>query len=165
MLPPPEMLNDEQVNYLLLALKKMLDAYNWSFVLQTQVPERIQYATIRDNIYQPAKVKRWHMGFFALCRPGTEHKKCTLGEYCQCAFYAEFFSGFIDEDLSPEEERARHLEIELKHIKRKYGDEWMKYYPHHLDKNYDDEDGNQYNYGFDDDYQDDDEGDDNWWRK
>lgn len=119
MLPPEKMLNDEQVHTLLEALKKMLDAYNWSFVLQIQVPERIQYETIRINFNQTAKVKRWHMGFFELCSPGTSHKKCVLGEYCQCAFYAEFFSGFIDEELSPEEERLRHLDIEIRHIKRK----------------------------------------------
>ena len=142
MLPPVEMLNDEQVGSTLAALKKMLDAYSWSFVLQTEVPERIQYGTIRDNFKQQAKVKRWHMGFFELCLPGTEHKKCALGEYCQCAFYAEFFSGFSDEELSPEEERAMHLEIEIRHIKRKYDDDWMKYYPYHLDPNYDDENGN-----------------------
>lgn len=167
MLPPEVKLNDEQVNLLLDALKKMLDAYNWSFVLQTQVPERIQYSAIRDNFNQEAKLKRWHMGFFELCRPGTEHKKCALGEHCQCAFYAALCSGFIDEDLSPEEERARELEIEIRHIKRKYGDDWMKYYPYHLDKNYDDENGNPYDYGFDPGgYRDeDDDEDDNWWRK
>ena len=163
MLPPGEMLNNEQVNRLLEALKKMLDAYNWSFVLQTSVPEHIQYSAIRDNFNQPAKIKRWHMGFFAHCRPGTEHGKCALGEYCQCAFYAELFSGFIDEDLSPEEERARELEIEIKHLKRKYGDEWMKYYPYHLDANYDDKNGNPCDYGFGDD--DEEDNDDNWWRK
>lgn len=157
--------HDEQVNRLLDALKKMLDAYNWSFVLQTQVPERIQYTAIRDNFNQDVKLKRWHMGFFELCRPGTEYKKCSLGEHCQCAFYTELFSGFIDEDLSAEEERARELEIEVRHIKRKYGDDWMKYYPYHLDKNYDDENGNPYDYGFGPGgYRDDDE-DDNWWRK
>src|SRR5205823_14737866 len=51
-LPPAEMLTDEQVNILVDALKKMLDEYNCSFVLQIQVPERIQYATIRDNFNQ-----------------------------------------------------------------------------------------------------------------
>ena len=101
------------------------------------------------------------MGFFELCRPGIEHKKCALSEYCQCVFYAELFAGFIDEDLTPEEERARELEIEVNHIKRKYGDAWMKYYPYHLDANYDDENGNPYNYGFDDK----EDEDDNWWRK
>ncbi len=156
MLPPESMLNDEQLHHLLDALKKMLDAYNWSFVLQIQVPERIQYAAIRDNFNQQAKIKRWHMGFFELCRPGTAHKKCALGEHCQCAFYAELFKDMIDEDLAPEEERARELEIEIKHIKRKYGDEWMKYYPYHLDANYDDENGNSYNYG-PDSYRDDEE--------
>jgi hypothetical protein len=151
MLPPAEMLNDGQVLVLLEALKKMLDAYNWSFVLQTSVPERIQYETIRNNFHQEAKVKRWHMGFFELCSSGAVHKKCTLGAYCQCAFYAELFSGFSDEELSPEEERARELEIEIKHLKNKYGDEWMKYYPYHLDKNADDVNGNCRDYGFEDD--------------
>ena len=67
----------------------------------------------------------------------------------------------IDEDLTPEEEWARELEIEIRHIKRKYGDDWMKYYSYHLDKNYDDEDGNPYDYGFGDaDFDDDD-----WWRR
>jgi hypothetical protein len=160
-LPPAEMLNDEQVIILLGALTKMLDSYNWSFVLQNQVPERIQYAAIRDNFNQEAKVKQWHMGFFATCRPGTVHKNCALGEYCQCAFYAELFSGFNDEKLSPEEERARELEIEITHLQRKYGEDWMKYYPYHLDKNYDDENGNAHDYGFEDKDEDD---DDNWWR-
>src|SRR5687767_8632447 len=166
MLPPEEMLNDEQVNCLLVALKKMLDAYNWSFVLQKQVPERIQYAAIRSHFNQDAKIKRWHTGFFELCRPGTEHGKCALGEYCQCAFYAEFFSGFTDSALSPVEERAMELEIEIKHLKRKYGEEWMKYYPYHLDANYDDENGNPYDYGFGpDSYRDEDEDEeDDWWR-
>jgi hypothetical protein len=149
-LPPAKMLTDQQVHRLLNALKKMLDAYNWSFVLQTEVPERIQYAAIRDNFSQQAKIKRWHMGFFELCRPGTEHGKCELGEYCQCSFYAELFSEFSDEELSPEEERAMELEIEIKHLKRKHGGDWKKYYPYHLDKQYDNEEGNPYDYGLGD---------------
>ena len=108
------------------------------------------------------------MGFFELCLPGTEHKKCALGKYCQCAFYAEFFSGFSDEELSPEEERAMYLEIEIRHIKRKYDDDpiaigWMKYYPYHLDPNYDDENGNPNNYRLEDEDEEDD--DDRWWRQ
>ena len=164
MLPPASMLNDKQINKLLGALKKMLDAYNWSFVMQMQVPERIQYETIRDNFSQLAKVKQWHMGFFEVCRQGTQHYKCALGEYCHCAFFAELFKDMIDEDLSPEEERARALEIEVQHIKRKYGDDWMKYYPYHLDKNYDDETGNPYDYGFGDEGFDDEDDNDDWWR-
>lgn len=160
-LPSHEMLNDEQVQTLLEALKKMLDSYNWSFVLQTEVPERIQYACIMDNFNQEARVKQWHTGFFTHCREGTEHGKCALEKYCQCAFYAELFSGFIDEDLSPEEERARELECKITHLKRKYDDEWMKYYPYHLDANYDDEKGNPHDYGFGDKEEDD---NDNWWR-
>ena len=160
MLPPEEMLNDHQLNSLLTALKKLLDAYNWSFVLQTEVPERIQYSTIRQNFDQQVKVKRWHMGFFELCTPGTKHGECALSQYCQCAFYAELFSGFCDEELSPEEERAKHLEIDIIHLKKKYAEEWMKYYPYHLDSNYDDENGQPYNYGFDDESNED---EDKWW--
>jgi hypothetical protein len=147
-LPPEDRLTDEQVQRLLNALKGMLDAYNWSFVLQTCVPERIQYAAIRDNFDQEALVKRWNMGFFQLCRSGTPHGTCALGEYCQCRFYEELFSGFVDEDLSPEEERARQLECEITHLKRKYGDDWKEYYPYHLDPAYDDKNGNPYDYGF-----------------
>lgn len=102
------------------------------------------------------------MSFFALCQPGTVHGQCALAGYCQCAFYAELFKDCIDEELSPEEERASALEIQVLHIKRKYGNDWMKYYPYHLDKNYDDEQGNPHNYGFEND---DEEEDDNWWRK
>jgi hypothetical protein len=163
MLPPESMLNDEQVTMLLKSLNKMLDAYNCCFVIaQGEPPERIQYEAIRENFNQDVKVKSWHMGFFELCKPGTEHGKCALGQYCQCAFFAELFANFIDEDLTPEEERARALEIEVRHIQRKYGNEWMKYYPYHLDKNYDDEYGNAYDYGFGDD---DDDEEDNWWKR
>jgi hypothetical protein len=162
MLPPVERLNDDQVHALNVSLKKMLEAYNWHFVLQIEVPERIQYAAILDNFKQEAKIKRWHMGFFAVCSPGTTHKKCALGEYCECAIYAKLFAGFSNEERSPEEERASELEIEIKHLKRKYDDEWMKYYPYHLDKNFDDENGNPYNYGAGDDNE---EEDDKWWRR
>jgi hypothetical protein len=160
-LPPVDQLNDEQVQRLLEALKALLDAHNWSFVLQTPVPERIQYASIRDNFDQEAKVKLWHTGFFQLCRPGTPHGECALGEHCQCRFYEEFWAGFVDDDLSPEEERARHLQIEIEHLKKKHGDDWEKYYPYHLDAGYDDEQGNPYDYGLGLDDEDDSDG---WWR-
>jgi hypothetical protein len=55
-----------------------------------------------------------------------------------------------------------HLEIEIKHLKRKYDDDWLKYYPYHLDANYDDENGNPYDHGFRDDNNED--KDDTWWR-
>lgn len=146
-LPPAAMLTDEQVAALLKSLTTMLDAYNCPLVLQITVPERIQYAAIRDMFNQTVKVLQWQYGFFELCRPGTEHGKCALGEYCQCAFYADLFSEFEDEDLSPEEERRQMLEMEIQYLKKKYGHRWMRYYPYHLDPEYDDEDGNPYDYG------------------
>ena len=123
--------------------------------MQITVPERIQYAALRDHFNQEVKLKRLHMGFFELCRPGTPHKTCALGEYCHCAFFAEFFADCIDEERSPGEERAAELEMEIIHIKKKYGDDWMKYYPYHLDTDHDDENGNPYNYGIPDDDEDD----------
>lgn len=138
--PSPDMLTDEQIARLLAALKKLLLAYNWSLVLQIEVPERIQYATLRDMFNQTAKVLQWQGGFFEVCRPGTEHGKCALGEYCQCAFYSDIFSDFENEKLTLAEERSRTLEIEIRHLKRKYDDDWMKYYPYHLYPDYDDGD-------------------------
>jgi len=147
-LPPDERLSDTQLHRILEALKRMLDAYNWSFVLQIAVPERIQYRTIRENFDQVAKKKQWHMGFFELCAPGTSHGMCALGEFCHCSLFEELFKNFSDEELSPVEERRRHLEIEIVHLKKKHGREWEKYYPYHLDPEFDDEFGNPYDYGF-----------------
>ena len=161
MLPSSTMLEDHELNILLSELIKMLEVYNCHFVLQTQVPERLQYDAIRQNISQEVRVKQWNMGFFEMCKPGTRPKTCPLSEYCQCAFYQDIFRDFIDEQLTPGQDRKRQLDIEVSHIKRKYGDDWMKYYPFHLDENYDDENGNPYNYGFDDP----DEDDDQWWRR
>jgi hypothetical protein len=101
------------------------------------------------------------MGFFEMCKSGTQHRTCALGEYCQCSFYEELFEGHEEHESTPEEERARVLEIEVQHIKRKYGDDWMRYYPYYLDKNYDDENGKPYNYGIDDEEDD----EDSWWKK
>jgi hypothetical protein len=150
MLPPGNMLSNGQLGRLLAAIQKMLDEFNWSVVLQTKVPEHVQYEAIRTYFNQEVRIKRWHHGFFELCRPGTVYKTCKWGEYCQCAFYAELYSEMTDEELSPEEERARLLEIEINHLKRKYDDDWMRYYPYHLDAGFDDEDGNPYDYGWDD---------------
>jgi hypothetical protein len=161
MLPPASMLKEDEVHSLLGALNSLLDACNCHVVFQTDVPERFQYECIRQNFNQDIILRQWHMGFFALCKKGTAPKQCALGKYCQCAFYEEFFEGFIDENLSPEEERARALEMEVSHIRKKYGDDWMKYYPYHLDKRYDDPEGNPYDYGLNDDEDD----EDNWWRK
>lgn len=162
MLPPASMLSEKQIQQLLEALNRMLSAYNCHFVLQTEVPELFQYETIRQNIEQVVTVKQWHMGFFEMCKPGTPPCTCALGDYCQCAFFKDLMADRIDENLTPEEERARALEIEVQHIRRKYGDDWMKYYPYHLDKNYDDENGNPYDYGFG---KDDEDEEDDWWKK
>jgi hypothetical protein len=162
-LPPSTMLSDEEVTKLLKALNELLSTCNCHVVFQIHVPERLQYESIRQNFDQEVKLRQWHDGFFEFCKPGTPSKTCALGEYCQCAFYEELFSGFIDEDLSHQEERERALEFEIRYLKRKYDDDWWKYYPYHLDKKYDDENGNPHDYGFGED-EDEDGDDDKWWR-
>jgi len=162
MLPPATRLNNNQIILLLDSLKRLLATCNWNYVLQTQVPEEVQYENIRRNFNQEAKIKQWHHGFFEMCKQGTPHYSCSLGQYCQCAFYAELFADCIPDDRTPEEQRASELEIEIAHLKKKYDDEWMKYYPYHLDVAYDDDEGNPYNYGIEDDGVDE---EDNWWRK
>jgi hypothetical protein len=164
MLPPENRLSDAQLTSILNALEELLDVYNWCFVLQFNVPERIQYETIRLNFNQEAKVKTWHLGFFEFCAPNTEHRKCALGEYCNCAYFDDMLSKFKPDTRTPEEQRAAHLEIEVNHIKWKHGDDWMNYYPYHLDAAHDDENGNPYDYGFGDSDDEEDEAD-NWWRK
>ena len=110
------------------------------------MPERIQYDSLRENFDQDVKVKQWHIGFFGHYRPGTEHGKCALGQYCQCALYADLFSNFEEDHRSPQEQRQADLDIEVRHLKRKYSDKWMKYYPYHLDEDFDDQCGNPYDY-------------------
>ena len=63
---------------------------------------------------------------------------------------------------TPKEQRAAELEMEITHLRRRHGSDWMKYYPYHLDPDYDDENGTPYDYGFGDMEKDD---EDDWWKK
>ncbi len=156
-LPPHEMLDDLQLETLYAALREMLDAYHMPIVFHLTTPVRIQYQVLRRYFDQELPMLRWHMGFFDTCPDKKPYHECLLGDQCLC----RFFKDLRDDDLSPEEERARALEIEVRHIQKKYGREWAKYYPYHLDPNYDDEEGNPYDDGFGND----DEADDDWWKR
>jgi hypothetical protein len=79
MLPPSEMLNDEQVKAILKSLVGLLAACNCHVVFQTEVPERFQYETIRQNFDQDVRVYEWNDGFFEFCKTGTPSKTCALG--------------------------------------------------------------------------------------
>jgi len=160
-LPPHEALDDEQLESLYNAMSNMLDVYNMSIVFQFATPTRKKYQVLRKNFNQELPMLSWHMGFFDICTEKTTYEECLLGEACECKYFDELRAGFIDEDLSPEEERRRMLDIEVAHIKRKYEDDWMKYYPYHLDPDYDDENSNPYDYGMGND---DEEDEDDWWK-
>jgi len=158
-LPPSEKLTDEQLNTILEVLKKMLDAYNWMFVMAIEVEPRLQYNCIRENFNQTALIKKWNMGFFEICKPGTEHYSCALKDRCHCAFFKELTSGFEKQDYSDEEEKIIAIDLEISHLKRQHGEKWYEHFPFHLYKEFNKESDNGSNFGFDDD----DENDD-WWR-
>lgn len=54
------------------------------------------------------------------------------------------------------------LKSEIQLIKRKYEDDWMKYYSLHLNPDCENENGKPYGYDF---VSDDDEEDYDWWKK
>lgn len=160
--PPEKLLSDDQVETLYHAISDMLAAYNYSATFIFDLPIRARYEVVRTNFKQEAIQKQWHMGFFELCLTNKAHPDCIMGDYCHCAYFEELSANWVKEDLSPEEERKRALDIEVQHIKRKYGDDYMKYYPFHLDPKYDDENGNPHDYGLG---KDEDDEEDNCWRK
>ena len=135
-------------------------AYNYHVTFIFDLPNRMRYEVVRANFSQEAIQKQWHTGFFELCKSNQSNPDCLMAEYCHCAYFEELSANFIKEGLSPKEERQRALEIELKHIKRKYGDDYMKYYPYHLDPKHDDEYGNPHDYGLGD--MEDETGEENW---
>lgn len=161
-LPPTELLTDEQIHVLYAALEKMLSEYNYSIIFHFSIPNRIAYQVLQTNFSQEAIQKRWHYGFFEICKAKKSHPDCLLGKSCHCAYFEELHANFIEEDLTPEEERKRELEWEITYLQRKHGSNWMKYYPYHLDPDYDDENGNSWDYGFGDLEEED---PDDWWRK
>ena len=135
LLPEEALLSDQQVNSLLESLIRLLNVYNCCFVLQVEVPDRIQYRCIRENFKQIVKVKRYNTGFFQFCEPGTEHHTCVLKEYCQCGFYAALHDRYEDDDeeISSEEEKSMLLKLVKKHLMEKYGNNWRKYYQYFAD--------------------------------
>ena len=159
--PPDDQLTDEQVEVLFEAAGKMLSEYNMHIVfILCDTPLRTQYQVMRTYWDQELPMLQHHMGFFDVCPDKDSFDSCLLGDKCHCRFFKEMFADCVDEDLTPEEERARELDIEVRHIKKKYGSDWMKYYPYHLDPEFDDDYGNPYDYGFGDGDEEDD-----WWRK
>lgn len=158
--PPDDLLSDEEVNGLFDAASRMLSEYNMHIIFHLcDTPVRAQYRVMRAYWDQELPMLQHNYGFFDTC-PERNIGECLLGEKCHCAFFQEMFKDRVEEDLTPEEERARMLDIEIRHLKKKYDDHWMKYYPYHLDPDYDDEYGNPYDYGFGDLHDDDD-----WWKR
>ncbi len=123
-LPPADLLKPEQLSSLLKALDKLLEACNCLIVFQTYVPEDVQYKAIRAMFHQESTWLKWHMNFFEFCEDGQEHYICALGEHCQCGFFEEHFGTFSqDEPDEPEDDYWLIYDL-----KKRFGNDWKKYY-------------------------------------
>jgi hypothetical protein len=163
--PADDLLTDDQVEALYNAASGMLSAYNMHIIFHLcDTPVRAQYRVMKAFWNQQLPMLQHNDGFFETCTDGNRIELCLLGDKCHCRFFREQFPDTDNEPITPEEERAMELDIEIRHIRKKYDDDWMKYYPYHLDPDYDDEYGNPFDYGFGDLNEDEDD-DDNWWRR
>lgn len=86
LLPPEDLLTDEQVKQLIAALLRLIDAYHLENLFFFTLPERLQYTAIRENFDQIVKVRNYYRGSFEFCRKGTQPFKCVLGPYCLCTW-------------------------------------------------------------------------------
>lgn len=141
--PPENRLTDNQVSAVLLAIKKMLDAYNCSAVFQIEVPERLQYSVIRERFNQEVPMLKANYFFFEFCdKKGNKgnRSECLLGEkYCHCAFFDAFFDKFEDGTVEEDTSDYNVDPYEEYMLKRRYGDTWYKHIQHEDDFD-DDED-------------------------
>lgn len=130
--PPADRLSDEQIDLLFGAIKKMLSAFNYHVTFLFTLPNRTKYEVVRTHFKQEAIQKRFHMGFFELCFANKSHSDCLMGTECHCAYFEELSEKWINNDLTPEEEFKKSIEEEKQRLKKKYGDDYMKYYPFKL---------------------------------
>lgn len=130
--PPASRLSDEQIDLLYPAIKKMLAAYNYHATFLFSLPNRTKYEVIRTHFKQEAIQKKFHMGFFELCFSNKSHPDCLMGTECHCTYFEELSKKWVNDDLTPEEEAKKILDAEAQRLKKKYGRDYMKYYPFKL---------------------------------
>ncbi len=130
--PPADRLSDEQIDLLYAAIKKMLAAYNYHATFLFSLPTRTKYEVVRTHFKQEAIQKRFHMGFFELCFSNKSHPDCLMGTECHCTYFEELSKKWVNDDLTPEEEAKKILDAEAQRLKKKYGKDYMKYYPFKL---------------------------------
>lgn len=86
LLPPEDLLTDNQVEQLLSALEKLIEAYHYEPFFIYSIPDRLRYTVFRENLDQTIKIRNFYQGNFELCKKDTLPYKCALGQYCHCAF-------------------------------------------------------------------------------
>ena len=130
--PPADRLSDKQIDVLYAAIKKMLAAYNYHATFLFSLPTRTKYEVVRTHFKQEAIQKRFHMGFFELCFSNKSHPNCLMGSECHCTYFEELSKKWVNDDLTPEELSKKALDAEAQRLKKKYGEDYMKYYPFKL---------------------------------
>jgi len=130
--PPANRLSDEQIDLLYTAIKKMLAAYNYHATFLFSLPTRTKYEVVRTHFKQEAIQKKFHMGFFELCFSNKSHPDCLMGTECHCSYFEELSKKWVNDDLTPDEEAKKILDAEAQRLKKKYGKDYMKYYPFKL---------------------------------
>lgn len=129
-LPPDHRLNDQQISCLLDKIKQLLDAYNCSVVFQLNVPKRLQYQVIRAHFSQQVPTIKVNYFNFSFCEENADRETCILGpKYCHCAFFDAFFEKFSN---ATQEETTEELDLNINTykqymLKKRYGDQWLKY--------------------------------------
>ena len=143
-LPPAERLNDEQVETLFHALKKLLEGFNCNFVMQFETPIRVQYRVMRSMWSQQHGWMSWHPNFFDVCQDGQLFGTCAFGDdYCQCKKLANYTEGWNETVWTEEDEEVfwnkmenrrqqrkeeadrRSRERHIEYLKAEYGDDYQ----------------------------------------
>ena len=108
LLPPEDLLTDEQVDQLISALLKLIDAYHYENLFIYCIPERMRYTAIRENFDQTVKIRNYYRGTFEFCEKGTQPYKCVLGQYCLCTHWGGLGYNTSVHFVTPEELPKRY---------------------------------------------------------
>jgi hypothetical protein len=143
--PPEHMLTDDQVSRLRQAIERLWKAWNLGWEMPLYLPERKQYAAmVREMGGEAISYDYERGGEVQICR-FEEGGLCPFkpgDDYCFCKYIDDSVKHDIAiweenvraqgldpyRELTPEEEAALEEEIRIRDLRKRYGDDWKKYY-------------------------------------
>ena len=143
--PPEPLLTDEQLISLKAAIENLWSAWNLTWEMPLHLPERKQYAALVREMkdatisYHPERggkvsICNFEGGKPCPFKPDDDYCFCKYIDECvkhDIALWEEHVrSQGIDpyRELSPEEEKAFEEEMRIRDLRKRYGDDWKKYY-------------------------------------